>query len=146
MPETRSLQLILGPNLISLDLATSSGQLIKEEIINNLITDIYNLLNTKQARQLDFSDNYSFITDYGLPDLSRYSPYSQQDKEKVSRLIASCLANFEPRLKNVTVTSQESDSFIFKICATFDLKKEQIPLVLEAQIVGSSQKIILKQK
>lgn len=136
MPNS-SLQLILGPNLTFLDSKT------KQEIINNLIIDIRNLLNTKKV--FNFSDNFGFVTDYGLPDLSYYSTYSQKDREEVSNLITDCLRKFEPRLKDVTIKSLSEKAFAFKISAVFCLDTEQIPLILEAKITYSSQKIILRQ-
>lgn len=120
----------------------------RQKAVNSLLKDISDLLNSKPA-YLNVDNSYGFIINYGLQDLSYYSPYSKKDQIEVSNIIKDCLRKFEPRLNNISVIPiiQENDnysvSFHFKIIATMQLQSELISLILESKIDVNSKRISL---
>jgi type VI secretion system lysozyme-like protein len=122
----------------------------KELLVDNVIFDICNLLNSRSNNvQLD-SDllNTPSILDYGIPDVSYYSPYSTKDQEIVAGIIQDCLERFEPRLRNVKVTPIAKDmsaemGFHFRIKANIILGKEQIAVVLDSNFSSVTKQFLV---
>jgi type VI secretion system lysozyme-like protein len=111
----------------------------KELLIDNIIFDICNLLNARSTSG-DLGENVlqtASILDYGVPDVSYYSPYSASDQQTVCKIVEECLERFEPRLLNINVSPIEQDpcreiGFYFRIKANIVLGREQIAVVLDS--------------
>ena len=75
--------------------------------------DLEWLLNTRQVivpvpewcTELPYS-----LFQYGLPDLTSFSVSNPQDQDRLASMIEQAVANFEPRLMNVTVALLTSKS------------------------------------
>lgn len=116
-------------------------------LIKNIIEDVSNLLNTKPQNTDLLS--YVSILDYGLPDLSYYSPYSTTDQNIVSRLIQNSIEHFEPRLFDIVVTPIVKDDnygkiFRFQITANAILGSEKIAVILESEINNNTKILSIK--
>lgn len=121
-----------------------SGEDVKKLILENIVEDISNLLNAK-PQGTSFYRNVISILDYGIPDLSHYSPYSIEDQRAVGKLVERCLKAFEPRLSNIVVEpSGQGSKFRLQIKANVAIGQELIALELEAE--GKQGEIILRQK
>lgn len=66
-----------------------------EELLNTRATDTSAFAELEEARES--------VLAYGLPDLSRYSPSSEDDLKDLMGLIAETIRRFEPRLESVKV-------------------------------------------
>lgn len=98
--------------MLSINLLLSTNASVKE-----IIEDVANLLSSRPQGSFFHKDETS-ILDYGMPELSYYSPYSIEDQRAVAKLIEKSLKAFEPRLSNVVVTPAASeDKFHFRIRA-----------------------------
>ncbi len=126
----------------------------KELLIDNVIFDVCNLLNSRSVTQdlgADVLETPS-ILDYGVPDVSYYSPYSSTDQQIVCKIVEECLERFEPRLLNISVTPIEQDftceiGFYFRIKANIVLGKEQIAVVLDSNFSSvNKQFLVTKQE
>ena len=75
--------------------------------------DLEWLLNTRQP-PIATIDNYtlakSSTLNYGLPDISSMGLNSASDNRRLRLAIETCLHNFEPRLMDVRVTLEQSDT------------------------------------
>lgn len=75
--------------------------------------DLEWLLNTRQPALLQL-DGYpkakASVINFGLPDISSLGMASASDHRKLRMAIETCLSNFEPRLTDVRVTLQGSDT------------------------------------
>jgi type VI secretion system lysozyme-like protein len=125
----------------------------KELLIDNIILDVCNLLNSRSSAQNLDSDflNTASILDYGMPDVSYYSPYSSSDQETVCKIIARSLERFEPRLNNVSVTPIEQDlaqevGFYFRIKANIVLGREQIAVVLDSNFSSTTKQFVITKQ
>jgi type VI secretion system lysozyme-like protein len=125
----------------------------KELLIDNIILDVCNLLNSRSSAQdlnADFLDTPS-ILDYGVPDVSYYSPYSSSDQETVCKIIAKSLERFEPRLNNMTVSPIEQDlseeiGFYFRIKANAVLGREQIAVILDSNFSSTTKQFVVTKQ
>lgn len=129
----------------------SSSVMKKKQAILALIRDISNLLNTKLSSTYFRENNLleDFITSYGLPELSYYSPYSLDDQGIVSNLIKDCLIRFEPRLMDISVRSipqPDSMTFHYKINGVIEFESTLLPLILDSTINTISKEIRLTQE
>jgi type VI secretion system lysozyme-like protein len=119
-------------------------------VIEDLIEDISNLLNTKPIYSFDENSQLkNFILNYGLMDLSAYSSYSKDDQKKVGEMIKECLLLFEPRLNEVSVVPIDKGenygiTLYFRITATLLFSDESILIVLESEVNKATNKIHLK--
>jgi type VI secretion system protein ImpF len=125
----------------------------KELLIDNIILDVCNLLNSRSSAQNLDSDflNTASILDYGVPDVSYYSPYSSSDQETVCKIIARSLERFEPRLTNMAVTLVEQDlskevGFYFRIKANIVLGREQIAVVLDSNFSSTTKQFVITKQ
>jgi type VI secretion system protein ImpF len=125
----------------------------KELLIDNIILDVCNLLNSRSSAQNLDSDflNTASILDYGVPDVSYYSPYSSSDQETVCKIIARSLERFEPRLTNMAVTLVEQDlskevGFYFRIKANIVLGREQIAVVLDSNFSSTTKQFAITKQ
>ena len=75
--------------------------------------DLEWLLNTRQP-PIATIDNHplakSSTLNYGLPDISSMGLNSASDNRRLRLAIETCLRNFEPRLMDVRVTLEQSDT------------------------------------
>lgn len=141
----------LGLEMITEDYFNQGNTMCQGDIILDIVGDIKDLLNTNNGSN-NISANEGlegFITNYGLPELSYYSPYSLEDQNKVSALIKNCLSQFEPRLQHVSVNpvSQASTNiFHYKIKATITTKLDSCSLVIDSRINNVSKEILLTRE
>ncbi len=126
----------------------------KELLIDNVIFDVCNLLNSRSTAQ-NLGESVletPSILDYGMPDVSYYSPYSAADQQTVCKIVEECLQRFEPRLTNVVVTpiAQEPNGdigFYFRIKANIVIGREQIAVVLDSNFsLPHKQFLVTKQE
>ena len=105
----------------------------KDSLTRSIINDVADIFNTKI--EYLYEDGITLISDYGLPDLKYYSPYSNLDKEEVANYVKKSLSMFEPRLTNVIVEVSTKDTkhgcvFHIKIKARINLQKGNFALIL----------------
>jgi type VI secretion system protein ImpF len=75
--------------------------------------DLEWLLNTRQPHMPELADYTTArvtVINYGLPDISSLGLMSASDTRSLRVAIEQCLRNFEPRLADLHVTLQESDT------------------------------------
>ena len=75
--------------------------------------DLEWLLNTRQPHMPELNDfpvAKASVINYGLPDITSLGLLSASDHRSLRAAIEVCLRNFEPRLSDVHVTLQESDT------------------------------------
>jgi len=75
--------------------------------------DLEWLLNTRQPHMPELADYpaaKATVINYGLPDISALGLMSAADTRSLRVAIEQCLRNFEPRLTDIHVTLQESDT------------------------------------
>jgi type VI secretion system protein ImpF len=75
--------------------------------------DLEWLLNTRQPHMPEiaaYPAAKASVINYGLPDITSLGLSSASDHRTLRIAIETCLRNFEPRLTEVHVTLQESDS------------------------------------
>lgn len=109
-------------------------------LLSSLVEDIGNLLHTRpQAYNSHVCDEALLnITDYGIPDLSHYNPFSGKDQDTVCDLLLSRITRFEPRVRNCKIRIHsrkvvEEGRFHFLICGTVLLGQEEVAIVLESK-------------
>ena len=75
--------------------------------------DLEWLLNTRQPPLPELADYplaKASVVNYGLPDITSLGLTSASDHRRLRTAIEACLTNFEPRLTDVRVTLQGSDT------------------------------------
>lgn len=75
--------------------------------------DLEWLLNTRQPPIPELADYplaKASVINYGLPDITSLGLTSASDHRRLRIAIETCLANFEPRLSDVRVTLQGTDT------------------------------------
>ncbi len=71
----------------------------------SIARELTRLLNTRTSLAADGLDRRPRSTiDYGLPDLSRFWPASDDSEKELARLIERTVTVFEPRLRTPSVT------------------------------------------
>ena len=122
----------------------------KKKYIDALIEDVSDLLNSKPIYTDVGVSLKDFIINYGMSDLSKYSVYSKNDQIKVGEMLKECLYNFEPRLKNISVTPVIKDDnygaiFNYRITAMVKfINQEEFSVVLESEVNNSSKRILFR--
>ncbi len=82
----------------------------REGLMQSVQRELIRLLNTRRAENFVLDPLKATVLDYGIPDFSSYSAASPTDRQQLTRLIASAVTAFEPRLQNVRVELLESSS------------------------------------
>jgi type VI secretion system protein ImpF len=80
---------------------------------DSLKRDLEWLLNTRQPPMpelMDYPLAKASVVNYGLPDITSLGLSSAADHRRLRIAIETCLNNFEPRLMDVRVTLQGSDT------------------------------------
>ena len=75
--------------------------------------DLEWLLNTRQPpipELVDYPQARASVINFGLPDISSLGLSSASDHGRLRKAIETCLRNFEPRLMDVRVTLEGSDT------------------------------------
>lgn len=99
--------------------------------------ELSRLMNTRSRLTLrEFLDGDGTTLDYGVPDFSALSSRSQSDLDLLQAAIAKAIALFEPRLKNVRVTTASSPTNAATYVAisgavTIDMKLRQLSFDLQ---------------
>lgn len=86
----------------------ASLRMLKESIRR----DLEAVLNTRRPlpRELEgYEEASSSVLNYGLEDLSTLRATPNGHLQEMQRSVQRCLANYEPRLTNVTVSLQDGD-------------------------------------
>lgn len=102
---------------------TASLRFLKESIRR----DLEELLNTRRplARELEnYASARSSVLNYGLDDLSGIAPLSQGNVQELQQAVHRCIAEYEPRLHDVTVSAGNGN----------DLLRREIRLHIEATL------------
>lgn len=146
---TENLGISLFIDGMNSNLAVNYNKTAKQILIESLVEDVSNLLNTKPIYVINDGVLKNFIINYGLADLSCYSSYSKEDQKKAGEMIKECLSRFEPRLKDIDVVPiQKEDNYgvilYFRITAVINYINEMIPVVLESEVNNLSNKIYLR--
>jgi type VI secretion system protein ImpF len=110
----------------------ASVRMLKESIRS----DLEELLNTRRqlTHELEgYEGAQSSVINYGLEDLNSITPLSRVDAQELQRAVQRCVAEYEPRLRDVTVTVEGGGNVIHR----------EIRLHIEATIrVRSSAEIV----
>lgn len=66
--------------------------------------ELQRLLNTRCSQEHEVMGNRSpTVLDYGVPDFTHLSPTNPHDRKFMQRTLGKAIANYEPRLRNVSV-------------------------------------------
>jgi type VI secretion system protein ImpF len=65
--------------------------------------DLARFLNTRASFNPAYRLAEGTVLDYGIPDLSAFTPESEDDRRRLAALLAARIAAHEPRLTNVRV-------------------------------------------
>jgi len=84
----------------------------RKELKESVRIELGYLLNSRCSYPERFlaDDEELTVIDYGIPDLSHYSPQDPDHQKLIADIIEKAIVTFEPRLQNVKVYVQE---FIF---------------------------------
>ena len=83
--------------------------LTREELRNSVRDELSRLLNTRASlprTQRELAEGT--VLDYGIPDLSPFTPANEFDYPKVAALIVRKVEAYEPRLRDVHVAIKKS--------------------------------------
>lgn len=101
----------------------ASVRMLKESIRR----DLEELLNSRRqlTKELDgYREARASVINYGLEDLNSITPLSRVNAQELQRAVQRCIAEYEPRLRNVTVSIESGG----------DLLQREIRLHIEAVI------------
>lgn len=80
----------------------------RRELRESLRMELSYLLNSRCSYPKRFlEDEELTVIDYGIPDLSHYSPQDTDHQKLIADIIEKAIITFEPRLQNVRVYIQE---------------------------------------
>ncbi|HEY4047194.1 MAG TPA: type VI secretion system baseplate subunit TssE [Acidobacteriaceae bacterium] len=102
---------------------TASVRMLKESIRR----DLEELLNTRRqlTKELEgYEAARSSVINYGLEDLNSITPLSRVNAQELQRAVQRCIAEYEPRLLDVSVTVEGGG----------DLLHREVRLHIEATI------------
>lgn len=100
----------------------------KKELIDSVLQELGRLFNTRSPvppEKLEPGDRS--VLDYGIPDFSALKAKSPDDQRKVAQLLKETIESYEPRLKRVRVSLDESNRI-----------ENRIGLIIEADLVAGS--------
>lgn len=125
-----------------------------DELKNLIARDLAAMLNTRCDDSLDDVDEfnelrYSLLT-YGTRDFSSYDPSTEQDIHLICAMLKKLVNDFEPRLKNVNVWLEETQSLEkskiqdlhFRLDAYLGTSKEQVSFDTVFLLTSKSFKLI----
>lgn len=91
------------------------------ELRESVRHELEGLLNTRSVTPPDiFAVTDLTVLDYGLPDLTDYSPGNVDDRRKLARLLARAITAYEPRLREVQVQVEAVSDRPDGLLATMD--------------------------
>ena len=107
-----------------------TSTLSENNIIENLVVDLENLLNTKLQKDeslMSYQEAQESILSYGMPSFSEFSKNHQATSEILSDMIKQIISIHEPRLYDVTVEVAKLDKYVldFKISATIRTQSDE---------------------
>jgi type VI secretion system protein ImpF len=113
--------------------------------------DLEALLNTRREALGDLSAypqaQRSLLT-YGLPDFTSLTGQSEEDRVRMRELIEKAIADFEPRLRNVTVTIGTREGakhqLSFRVDALLRTDPVPAPVTFDAVLQLSTQQYQVK--
>jgi type VI secretion system protein ImpF len=100
----------------------------KKELIDSVLVELSRLLNTRvsvSSDQLKFGERS--VIDYGIPEFTYQKFKNPNDKKQLARVLKETIESFEPRLKRVRVSLDDSESL-----------ENRIIYVIEAHLVVES--------
>jgi type VI secretion system protein ImpF len=92
---------------------TASLRLLKESIRR----DLEELLNTRRplARELEnYESARASVLNYGLDDLTGITPLSKGNVQELQQAVQRCIAEYESRLRDVTVSAGSDNDLIHR--------------------------------
>lgn len=81
-----------------------------QQILSSVRRDLENLLNTRQRPDPTIEDHAQLarsVFNYGLPDITRRSASTIDDRAQICSVVEQIIERFEPRLKNVRAVALE---------------------------------------
>jgi type VI secretion system protein ImpF len=76
----------------------------EDEVRLSVARELERLCNTRSPASVDdIEQEGRHIANYGIPDLTRFSPASERDRERLGQIFARAIAAYEPRLKSPKV-------------------------------------------
>lgn len=98
---------------------TISNYSLYDTIIQNVRSDLQDLLNTRKApapRLVESTGLKTTVLNYGMEDFAHFNPESDSDKQRLKKLLENLINTYEPRLKKVKVQLLENaDKIDFRI-------------------------------
>lgn len=71
---------------------------------DSIRNELQRLLNTRCSQEQEaLRSRSSTVLDYGVPDFTHLSPTNPTDRKLMQRTLGEAIANYEPRLRNVSV-------------------------------------------
>ena len=108
--------------------------------------DLEGLLNGKRPHSpwMKLADVADTVVGFGLPDLSTEDFGTAAVRERIRRLIATCIRTYEPRLGKVEVEvdgAPTSTGVRFRISAVLRLAEYEEPVIYDARLRPSDRAI-----
>ncbi len=98
---------------------TISNYSLYDTIIQNVRSDLQDLLNTRKAptpRLVETTELKTSLLNYGMEDFAHFNPESDTDKKRLKKLLENLINTYEPRLKRVQVKLLENaDKIDFRV-------------------------------
>ncbi len=125
-----------------------------QELTASVAQDLQNLLNTHKvigAEELpdDFPELRPSLVDYGIPDLTTISIYSDEQKQRFTEAVQRAIEVYEPRLKDVRVELLEANNeveliFRFRIKAVLIVEPKPIPISFDTPLFSDTRLFAVK--
>ncbi len=78
--------------------------LTAEELRRSIALELQRLCNTRSTASVDEIEALGYtVLNYGIPDLSRFNPKSERDRDRLAVLFTRAVEAFEPRLRSPRV-------------------------------------------
>lgn len=122
----------------------------KKQIIASIQHDLSTLLNYRRP-PIQFAESHanlaSSVLMYGMPDLSYFTPQSEQDRKTVRDLLQNTIHYFEKRLQNVYVAEKKTDilntNMYFTIYGRLALFEQQTTICFDSSIQPAIDRVFI---
>jgi type VI secretion system protein ImpF len=121
-----------------------------QQVKQAVTRDLEALLNTRREYMKDlppeFVETRQSLVHYGLPDFSALSLQSNQDRNRIRRVLEQTIALFEPRLERVRVAlelpREHEQTLRFRIDAMLRVEPAPEPVTFDARLLNTQEYVV----
>jgi type VI secretion system protein ImpF len=121
-----------------------------QQVKQAVTRDLEALLNTRREYMKDlppeFVETRRSLVHYGLPDFSALSLQSNQDRNRIRRVLEQTIALFEPRLERVRVVleapREHEQTLRFRIDAMLRVEPAPEPVTFDARLLNTQEYVV----